>query len=204
MVRAIIARSRQTHRELAERLGWREAKLSDMTLGKGGANEHDVILLLGYCHATVEERKHLLALFRECGSVWLQMPANGVPDQVRTLIEHEQIAEEIITWSMILVPGLLQTPDYGYVITEHSTVIEAEDVPAVAAARAARADILEPGRKFTFLLHEQALLLLVGSTEVWREQLAHLLRMSVRKYISLRIVPRAAGCTQAPAATSGL
>jgi hypothetical protein len=28
---------------------------------------------------------------------------------------------------------------------------------------------------------------------VWREQLAHLLRMSVRKYISLRIIPRSAG-----------
>ncbi|MET9230890.1 helix-turn-helix transcriptional regulator [Lentzea sp. NPDC003310] len=192
-VRAIIARTGLTHRELAERLGWQEAKISDMTLGKGGVTEQDVILLLGYCHATVSEREHLLSLFRECGSAWLQMPKNGVPDQVRTLIEHEQIADEIVTWSMILVPGLLQTPDYGYVVTESSPVIEADDVPAVAAARAARADILEPGRKFVFLVHEQALELPVGSVEVWREQLAHLLRMSVRKYVSIRIVPRSAG-----------
>src|SRR5690349_16600489 len=94
MVRALLARNGFPHRELAERLGWQEAKISDMTLGKGGVSEADVILLLGYCHATVEEREHLLALFRECGSAWLQMPPNGVPDQVRTLIEHEQIADE--------------------------------------------------------------------------------------------------------------
>lgn len=192
-VRAIIARTGMTHRQLAELLGWQEAKISDMTLGKGGVNEADVLLLLAYCRATVEEREHLLALFRECGKAWLQMPEDGVPDQVRTLIDQERDAEEIICWSMIVVPGLLQTPDYSYVVTEHTTVIEAEDVPKVAAARATRAKILEPGRKFTFLVHEQALLLQVGGLEVWREQLAHLLRMSVRKYISLRIVPRSAG-----------
>ncbi|MFJ8964390.1 helix-turn-helix domain-containing protein [Lentzea sp. NPDC102401] len=192
-VRAIIARTGLTHRKLAELLGWQEAKISDMTLGKGGVTEADVLLLLGYCRATVEEREHLLALLRESGTAWIQIPQDGVPDQVRTLIDHEQDAEEIITWSMILVPGLVQTPDYGYIVTERSPVIKAEDVPAVAAARAARASIIEPGRKFVFLVHEQALELPVGNVEVWREQLAHLLRMSVRKYVSIRIVPRSAG-----------
>src|SRR5689334_9848226 len=192
-IRALIARTGLTHRKLAELLGWQEAKISDLTLGKGGVTEQEVILLLGYCQATVEEREHLLELFHACGSAWLQMPEDGVPDQVRTLIDQEQEAEEIICWSMILVPGLLQTPDYGYVVTAHAAGIEKEDVPTVAAARAARAKILEPGRKFTFFVHEQALELPVGGLEVWREQLAHLLRMSVRKYISLRIVPRSAG-----------
>lgn len=192
-VRAIIARTGLTHRQLAERLGWQEAKLSDMTLGKGGVSETEVQILLAYCQATVEEREYLLALFRESGKAWLQMPDDGLPDQVRTLIEQEKVAEEIICWSMILVPGLLQIPEYCYVVTEHSKVIETEKVPEVAATRAARANILEPGRKFTFLVHEQALELPVGGNEVWREQLAHLLRMSVRKYISFRIVPRSAG-----------
>ncbi|MFD4643877.1 helix-turn-helix domain-containing protein [Lentzea sp. NPDC058436] len=192
-VRAIIARTGLTHRLLAERLGWQEAKLSDMTLGKGGVTEIEVQILLAYCQATVEEREYLLDLFRESGKAWLQMPDDGLPDQVRTLINQERETEEIIDWSMILVPGLLQTPEYGYIVTEHAPSVEPENVPKVAAARAARADILEPGRKFTFFVHEQALWLQVGGPEVWREQLAHLLRLSVRKYISIRIVPRSAG-----------
>ena len=193
-VRAVIARTGLTHRRLAELLGWQEAKISDLTLGKGGVTEQDVLVLLAYCHATVEERDHLLALFRETRETgWLQIPKDGVPDQVRTLIDQERDAEEIICWSMIVVPGLLQTPDYGYVVTKHALSVKAKDVPRVAAARAARAEILEQGRTFTFFVHEQALLLPVGGLEVWREQLAHLLRVSVRKYVSLRIIPRSAG-----------
>ena len=128
-IRAIIARTGLTHRKLAELLGWQEAKISDMTLGKGGVTEQEVVLLLGYCQATVEEREHLLELFHESGNAWLQIPEDGLPDQVRTLIEQEKDAEEITCWSMILVPGLLQTLEYGYVIAEHSTVIEADESP---------------------------------------------------------------------------
>ncbi len=78
-------------------------------------------------------------------------------------------------------------------MTEVSTLVEAADVSKVATAKAARAKILERSRTFTFYVHEQALWLPVGGMEVWREQLAHLLRLSVRPYITIRVVPRAAG-----------
>ena len=45
-----------------------------MTLGKGGVSETEVQILLAYCQATVEEREYLLALFRESGKAWLEMP----------------------------------------------------------------------------------------------------------------------------------
>ena len=41
-VRAVIARTGLTRRRLAELLGWQEAKISDLTLGKGGVTEQDV------------------------------------------------------------------------------------------------------------------------------------------------------------------
>ncbi|KJK41986.1 hypothetical protein UK23_39355 [Lentzea aerocolonigenes] len=191
-VRAIIGRTGLTQRRLAELLGWQEAKISDLLAGKGGVTELEVATLLAYCRATVAERDYLLALFRESGNVWLQMPEDGVPDQVRTLIEQEKEANEIICWSMVLVPGLLQIPEYVHVVTSAAPV-DAEDVPTVVAARVARAQILEPGRTFTFYIHEQALWLPVGGDEVWREQLCHLLRLSVRRYVSIRIIPRSIG-----------
>ncbi|MFI6100028.1 helix-turn-helix domain-containing protein [Lentzea sp. NPDC051213] len=191
-VRVAIERTGLTQRRLAELLGWHEAKMSDLLAGKGGVNEVEVATLLAYCRTPLEEREALLALFRESGNVYLQVPDDGVPDQVRTLINHEKDAEEITCWSMILVPGLLQIPEYINVVTE-AAPIEAEDVPAVVAARIARAKILDYSRTFTFYVHEQALWLPVGGEEVWREQLAHLLRMSVRTYISIRIIPRSIG-----------
>lgn len=192
-VRAAIESTGLTQRQLAEELGWQEAKLSDMLAGKGGVNESEVRELLAYCRTPLEERERLIVLFREQGNVFLQVPDEGVPDQVRTLINQEQEAIEITDWSMILVPGLLQIYEYIQAVTAKAQTVSEENIPRTVAARAARAEILEYTRKFTFFVHEQALWLQVGGEEVWREQLAHLLRLSVRKYISIRIVPRSVG-----------
>ncbi|SDH19140.1 Helix-turn-helix domain-containing protein [Lentzea fradiae] len=192
-VRAAIERTGLTQRRLAELLGWQEAKISDMLAGKGGVTEAEVRELLAYCRTPLAEREELLALFRESGNVYLQVPDDGVPDQVRTLINQERDADEIVCWSMILVPGLLQIPEYVEAVTAKARTVPPEKREAVAAARAARASILEYTRTFTFFVHEQALRLPVGGREVWREQLAHLLRLSVRRYITIRVVPTSVG-----------
>jgi transcriptional regulator with XRE-family HTH domain len=192
-VRAAVESTGLTQRRLAELLGWQEAKISDLLAGKGGVDELEVVTLLAYCRTPLAERERLLALFRESGKVFVQIPDDGLPDQVRTLINQEKEANEITCWSMILVPGLLQIHEYIEAVTAKAQTVAEEDRPAAVAARAARAAILEYNRIFTFYVHEQALWLPVGGEEVWREQLAHLLRISVRKYVSLRIVPRSAG-----------
>jgi len=192
-VRKVIERTGLSQRRLAELLGWQEAKISDLLAGKGGCTETEVRELLAYCRATVAEREHLLALFRESGKVWLQIPEDGVPDQVRTLIEHEKEAHEIIDWSMILVPGLLQIYEYIEAVTAKAQTVSADNMAATVAARSARGKILEGSRKFTFYVHEQALWLPVGGLDVWRSQLVRLLQLSVRPYITIRVVPRSIG-----------
>jgi hypothetical protein len=192
-LRAAIAKTGLTQRKLAEELDWDEAKISEGVNGKPGLDEHEVEVLLAYCRTPLAERRRLKSLFLEAGEKGLLLfPEDGVPDQLRTLISHEKESTEIIAWSMILVPGLLQTREYAHVVTEAGPH-EKEDVPKVVAARIARAEILRPGRTFTFFVHEQALWLPVGGEEVWREQLAHLMRMSVRQYINIRVVPRSIG-----------
>ncbi|WP_439660116.1 helix-turn-helix domain-containing protein [Lentzea sp. HUAS TT2] len=192
-VRAAIENTGLTQRQLAELLGWQEAKLSDMLAGKGGVTELEVATLLAYCRTPLVERERLLALYREVGRFFVQFPEDGVPDQVRTLINQEKEATEITGWSMILVPGLLQIYEYIEAVTAKARTVSTENFAATVAARAARTEILDYSRTFTFYVHEQALWLPVGGEEVWREQLAHLLRLSVRKYISIRIVPRSVG-----------
>lgn len=192
-VRAAVERTGLTQRRLAELLGWQEAKISDLLAGKGGVTESEVRELLAYCRTPLGEREELLTLFHESGNVYLHVPEDGVPDQVRTLINQEQEADEITCWSMILVPGLLQIREYIEAVTAKARTVSPENRAATVTARAARAEILEYSRTFTFYVHEQALWLPVGGDEVWREQLAHLLRLSVRRYISIRIVPRSIG-----------
>jgi len=63
------------------------------------------------------------------------------------------------------------------------------------AARLARQSLFSRDRpaRFTFYLHELALRLPVGGPTVMAEQLHHLLRMSTRPYLTLRVVPAARG-----------
>ena len=63
------------------------------------------------------------------------------------------------------------------------------------AARLARQSLFSRERpaQFTYYLHEFALRLPVGGAAVRAEQLDHLLRMSRRSYLTLRVVPAALG-----------
>src|SRR5690349_540747 len=126
-VRAAVESTGMTQRQLAEALGWQEAKLSDMLAGKGGVNEMEVATLLAYCRTPLAERERLLALFREVGSFYVQFPEDGLPDQVRTLINQEKEADEIICWSMILVPGLLQILEYIAAVTAKARTVSQEN-----------------------------------------------------------------------------
>ncbi|GLY50965.1 hypothetical protein Lesp01_46210 [Lentzea sp. NBRC 102530] len=192
-MRAAIDATGMTQREIAVELGWQEAKLSDMLAGKGGVTETEVRELLAYCRTPRAERDRLLELFREQGNAFVRFTDDGVPEQVQTLINQERETNEVEAWSMVVVPGLLQIRDYIAAVTAKARTVSADNLAATIEARVARTEILDYNRTFTFYVHEQALWLPVGGEEVWREQLAHLLRMSVRKYISIRVVPRSIG-----------
>ncbi|MEO6087254.1 MAG: DUF5753 domain-containing protein, partial [Umezawaea sp.] len=151
-------------------------------------------VLLGACKTPVAEREHLLALHRESTAKgWWQGFEPKFPSQLRTLIEHEQLATEVISWQMNLVCGLLQTPDYMRAVISASATVPSSEIDVRVAARLDRQRVVEGRREFIFYVHEQALRLPVGGPAVMSDQLHHLLRMSVRPYIAVRVVPTGLG-----------
>ena len=193
-LRKAVGAAKLNGRELAGMLGWDPAKLSDLLNGKGGVTELEVAHLLGVCRTPVAERDHLLGLYREANAKgWWQQHGSRLPIQLRTLIDHENAATDITGWYMNLPPGLLQTSDYMRAIIQSWPTIPTTEVEGRIKARLARHEVFDGRREFTFLVHEQALRLPVGGPAVMSEQLHHMLRMSVRPYISLRVVPTAVG-----------
>lgn len=193
-IRALLRASNLTNRAAADLLGWGEAKVSELVNGKEGTTDIDLAQLLGLLRTPPEEFAHLMALHRDTHIPdWLQPASSRVPDRARTLREHEKIASSIAGWSMNVVHGLMQVPDY----TRHLAIakpLPENEVRAVVENRSARQDAVLDGRRtVTIFMHENALRLPVGDHSVMREQLHHLLRVSVRSFLTMRVIPTAAG-----------
>lgn len=195
-VRAMMRTAGLTTREVCQMLAWDKAKLSDLINGKRGSSEVELGVLLGVCRTPPAERDHLLTLFQDTHlRGWYQQHGACQPIMPRTLVEHERKAVKLISWQLALVHGLLQIPEYMRAVIAASATSPAREIEARIAARVERQKIFRSGRleMATFYIHEPLLHVPIGGPDVMSEQLHHLLRMSVRPYISLRVVPTATG-----------
>ncbi len=180
----------------AQKLGWSQSRVSRLLSGKRGGTEVDVSAFLAVVQVTGAERDRLLGICREQNIPgWLQQHGTRLPQQLRTLIDHENKALTIDDFQATVVPGLLQTTDYARALIREIGMIPAGEIEDRVAARLGRQSLFgrERPARFTFFIHEFALRLPVGGPAVMVEQLQHLLRKAARPYLTLRVVPAALG-----------
>ncbi|MGH3977784.1 MAG: helix-turn-helix domain-containing protein [Pseudonocardiaceae bacterium] len=183
-------------KQVAHLLGWSPSWVSRLLSGKRGATEVQVAAFLGMCRVKGKERDRLLALCQEQNTPgWFQQHGSRLPKQLVTLIDHENKAVWIGDSQLVFVPGLLQTGEYARAVISGNVNVPAEEVEERVAARLARQSLLSRDRpaQFTFYVHELVLRTPVGGPAVMSEQLHHLLRMSVRSSVTLRVVPASLG-----------
>jgi transcriptional regulator with XRE-family HTH domain len=195
-LRLAMERANLNGKQLASRLGWSQSRVSRLLTGRRGAPESEVAAFLDVCGVADPERGRLLALCKEHSARgWFQQFGSRLPQQIRSYVDHENRATAISQFQAIVVPGILQTVEYARAVIGRTPNVTPEDVDDRVAARAARQMIFSrAGRpEFACYLHEQALRLPVGDRELMSDQLHHLLRMSVRPYITVRVIPIAAG-----------
>ncbi len=195
-LRKAMKDAKLTGKQVARMLTWSPSFVSLVLSGQRGTSESDIALFLGLCRVEAPERERLLALFRERDIPgWLQRYGSGLPKQLVTLISHENQAVAISGFEVTGVPGLLQTAEYARAVISRGVNAPPEEVEDRVAARLARQSLFSRERpaRFTFYLHESVLRLPVGGPAVMAEQLRHLQRMSMRSYLTLRVVPIALG-----------
>ncbi|MGH3721603.1 MAG: helix-turn-helix domain-containing protein [Pseudonocardiaceae bacterium] len=195
-LRKAMEGAKLTGQQTAKLLGVSPSMISMLLAGKRGITEVDVAAFLGVCRATGPERERLLALCREQDTPgWFQQHGSRLPKQLRTLIEHEDKAVTISVFEAIFVPGLLQTGEYARAVIGCNVNVPPGEVEGRMAARLARQSLFGRDRPaaFTFYLHECALRTPVGGPAVMAEQLHHLVRISTRSSVTLRVVPFALG-----------
>lgn len=193
-MRAAIAGSGMSSRQLADLLGWQEAKVSDMVNGKGGVTAHEVAVALGACRIPQVEREHLLDLFPTTEvSGWWQPHGKCAPIRSRTAQAHLAAADTMVSWNPHTIPDLLRTNGYAHQLLTASANVAPNEIDARLLALSEMQQSLGGGLSCAFYLHEFALDLQVGGRQVHIAQLQHLMRMASWAKVRVLVVPAEVG-----------
>lgn len=137
--------------------------------------------------ATPAQRTELVELCRTIADLTVTRQTRIVrkgADAQRRILAVERQSHEIRSWQAEIVPGLMQS--WAYTVA----VIEREPDDAWAEARRARLALLDdPARIVMQLVPEGVLRTVHGSWAVMREQLEHLIALSLRPNVWVGVVP---------------
>ncbi|HTS96381.1 MAG TPA: helix-turn-helix transcriptional regulator [Streptosporangiaceae bacterium] len=187
-----------TREDAGYRIRASESKISRMELGRVGFKERDVVDLLALYGVEDEtERTALVTLAREANAAgWWHQYADVLPDWFQTYVGLEEAASVLRVYEVQFVPGLLQTPAYARAImTRGWPGAAAEDIERRVSMRITRQELLtkQGGPRLWAVVDEAALRRPVGSPEVFRSQLEHLIEVTQNVRITLQVTPFRSG-----------
>jgi transcriptional regulator with XRE-family HTH domain len=170
-------------KDLAARLDWSVSKISMVERGDRGADEDFV----RRADAVLGAGGELLARWREIIEYGLRRPV-----YLAQLAEVEQRADTLRYWQPIIIPGMLQTPEYARAVFQGKPHTAPEEVEQNVAARLERQRLLEREDRPAIwaILDELALIRPIGNETVMAGQMAHLVELDERPGINIRVLPR--------------
>jgi transcriptional regulator with XRE-family HTH domain len=181
-----------SQREVARRLNINQSEVSRWEGGERTPEATEVAAFLAVVGVTGAERDEILefAAGDLDGPSWLAvgMPEQG--EQLKALLQWEQMATDIVDWSPQMVPGLLQIGSYARAVMRDAEVPEGEAELRVAV-RVGRSEVLRrPGPvRFTALISEAVLYQRIGGAQVMADQFDHIVKMCRLDNVDVRIVP---------------
>lgn len=189
-------RGKKTGATVAKALGWSPAKISRYELGQGGFPPDEVEKLLDYYGVSGQDRTQLMGLAVEANkSGWWEDYTDALVPDLLEFIGLEAEAASESQWQLEAIPGLLQTQDYAWHVTDAIQGV-VPTPPSVVEQRVyvrmTRQKMLterQPPLNLSVVLDESALLRQVGSPEVMRAQLLHMAELADLPNVELRILP---------------
>lgn len=182
--------------DLANLLAWSPSKVSRMISGKRCASPEDVSAVLAVGGIVGPKRQELLEMARHATERgWWQDFGDRLPAELQTLSDHEDSALAITNFENAVIPGLLQTPGYARALISSRPSISTSEIDDRVDDRSRRQLILDRQfpAQFRFFVDEHAVRRMGPGRGIMSDQVHQLLRMSVRPYIEIRIVPDSVG-----------
>jgi hypothetical protein len=147
--------------------------------------------------ATNAERTAVVALAKDAKQQgWWSSFADSIPESMNLLLTLEDEAVREDHFSCVYVPGLLQTRDYNTAVQRANEMrLAPQEIERLVDIRMKRQDILSRAKPphLWAILDESVIRRVVGSRNVMRDQLSHLLLANESPDITLQILPFAKG-----------
>ncbi|MFG3290927.1 helix-turn-helix domain-containing protein [Streptomyces sp. NPDC048179] len=187
--------------EAAELLDCTKGKISRMENGHVPVRLPDLNALMHAYRIEVPETRTRLAAMaqranRRRREGWWHQYGSVLGDSYRNQIELEAICDTVRTYEVQLVPGLLQTAEYGRAVTVASRAWKTpEEIDQFVQVRLTRQQRLtaEDPMSLWAVLAEGVLRQHVGGPAVMRAQLEHLATMAELPNITVQVLPFSRG-----------
>ncbi|RSS35015.1 XRE family transcriptional regulator [Streptomyces sp. WAC07061] len=183
-----------TARQAAGLLSVDQAKISHIEAGRLGISEERIRRLAAFYSCDDEPLiDALCAISREHrGQYWFDEYRGILAPGFLDIAELEHHATALRSTQSMTLPGLFQTENYARALFSGVTPkLPAPEVEARVEHRMRRVALLDRADPppFDAIIHEAALRMRFGGRAVAREQLEHLLAMSTRTAVTVRVIP---------------
>jgi len=185
----------RTGKDFAERIGWQASKVSRVENGRTLPSDADIA---AWTTAAGVDDDTLIALRDEVRELrlerdrWKARLRRGHAEVQRDTAEAERVATTITMVELLLVPGLVQTPDYARRVFELAAEMHGgrRDADDAVRERIRRQDVLyDPAKRVELLIGEAALRHPVGSPATMRAQRDRIANLAGLAHVRLGIVP---------------
>lgn len=191
-LRALRKRAGLTGGQLADRLGWSQAKVSKTETGKTMPTVADVRAFAEGTGAGGPEAAALVQRFTELTTRvtgWRTLLRSGIVGSQQLVNERDLSTAVLRQVGTVFISGLLQTAEYARAVlgTGPDPTV---DVAAGVAARLRRQEVLyAPGKEFRFVLMEAALRLPTCGPAAMAVQLDRISQLSTLDNVNIGILP---------------
>lgn len=178
-------------------MGIKQTQVSNMEAGRVGVSAERVRALARHYGCSDQALVDALsAMTTERSRGWWEEYREILPAALLDLAEVEHHAGRLRTAVTMHIPGLLQTTDHARELLRHVVPeLSPPEIEHRVSFRVKRQTVLfaDDPTALVAVIHEAALRMRFGGLTVATSQLRHLLDMSERDHITLRVLPFASG-----------
>jgi transcriptional regulator with XRE-family HTH domain len=184
-----------TGKQVAERLGWSQPKVSRIERGQRTPSEEDLQAFAQLVRATAEITDELLTRVRTVHSVhaaWRRQLAGGAAVGQHDILELEASVRLVRAFEPAVIPGMLETDDYARKLFDDVVALYGipNDAEEAVRIRLRRQQLIhDPARRFEFVIGEAALRSQVCPPPVMRAQLDLVRALSNLETVDVFILP---------------